>query len=54
MSNSALPRIKLFSGVWCAIPGRGEPKKQGNLRLVAAISFCKARNYKEGRYGHYF
>ena len=39
------PRIALTTeGRWYVSPGKGEPKKARNLRLVPAISFCNRLN----------
>lgn len=50
MANRTLPRIKLVASAWYAFEGHGEPRKQRNQRLVAAINFCNVRNAKEKRH----
>lgn len=44
--NKARIRIKLNKGQWYAFGGG--PKRQRNLMLVSAISFCKRLNSKKG------
>lgn len=38
------PRLRLEAGGWYAHPGHGIPKKERNLLLACAISFCNRLN----------